>query len=553
MLEKIIRDQQQKLGIPSEVDIHKYPNLTAAFQQATTQFRDMPAFTSLGRTLSYGEMDSLSADFAAWLQHHTDLKPGDRVAIQLPNIIQYPVVLFGVLRAGMIVVNTNPLYSKRELVHQFNDSGAKALIVLANVAANVSEALPETGIKHVILTELGDLHSPLKRFVLNKAVKYIKKMVPPYHLPGAVKLTTALSLGRKRPAQFIEKTAEDIAVLQYTGGTTGVAKGAMLTHGNLLANTLQCSAIFEDYGFMIGREIMIQPLPLYHVYAFTVSMIAMLWGCHTVLIPNPRDLPALVKELSKWQFTGFCGLNTLFVGLSGNKDFRALDFTSLKMTMSGGMALTRSAEEAWHKLTGSPIYEGYGLTETSPVVSVNPASGNRVGTIGLPVPGTLVRILDAEGNQLSHGEPGELCVKGPQVMKGYWQRPDETEEVLHDGWFRTGDMAIMEADGYLKIVDRKKDMIIVSGFNVYPNEVEDVFSSHPGVLECAAIGVPDDKSGEAVKLFVVKKNPDLTAGQLIAYGRENLAGYKVPRYVEFREDLPKSNVGKILRRELRDT
>lgn len=553
MLENIIKEQQNKLGIPNEVDISIYPNLVAAFDEAVSLYRDLPVFTSLGHTLSYGELDKLSADFASYLQNHTELKPGDRIAVQLPNVIQYPVVVFGALRAGMIVVNTNPLYSKRELEHQFNDSDATVLVVLANVASVVQAALPNTGIKQVIVTELADLHPPIKRFVLNKAIKHIKKMVPPYQLHQAVKFTEAMRLGARQPMRKVERKIDDIAVLQYTGGTTGVAKGAMLTHQNLLANTLQCSVIFEGYGFEVGKEVLIQPLPLYHIYAFLFSLISMLKGSHTILIPNPRDLPGLVKELSKWKFTGFCGLNTLFVGLCNNEEFQDLDFSAMKMTMSGGMALTHSAEANWRKVTGSPIYEGYGLTETSPVVSVNPGGGNRVGSIGLPLPSTSIKIIDDEGKELAVGEPGELCVKGPQVMQGYWQRQDETDEVIKDGWFATGDVAVMEADGYMKIVDRKKDMILVSGFNVYPNELEDVLSEHPEVVECAAIGVPDDRSGEAVKMFVVKKQQSLTKDELMSFCKERLAGYKMPRFIEFRDELPKSNVGKILRRELRDS
>ena len=552
MLENTIKEQQNKLGIPNDVDITKYPNLTAAFEEAVEQFRELPVFTSLGRTITYGELDQLSADFASYLQNHTELKPGDRIAVQLPNVIQYPVVVFGALRAGMTIVNTNPLYSKRELEHQFNDSGATVLVVLANVASVVQQALPNTGIKQVIVTELADLHSPLKRFMLNNAIKHIKKMVPPYKLHQAHKFTEVMRLGSRQPMQKVERKIDDVAVLQYTGGTTGVAKGAMLTHQNLLANTLQCSVIFEGYDFDVGKEILIQPLPLYHIYAFLFSLISMLKGSHTILIPNPRDLPGLVKELSKWKFTGFCGLNTLFVGLCNNEEFQDLDFSAIKMTMSGGMALTHSAEANWRKITGSPIYEGYGLTETSPVVSVNPGRGNRVGTIGLPVPSTRIKIVDDDGKELPVGEAGELCVQGPQVMQGYWQRQDETDKVMKDGWFYTGDIAVMEADGYMKIVDRKKDMILVSGFNVYPNELEDVLSEHPGVVECAAIGVPDDKSGEVVKMFVVAQQPSVTKDELIAFCKERLAGYKMPRYIVFKDELPKSTVGKILRRELRD-
>jgi long-chain acyl-CoA synthetase len=554
MLESIINAKRNELGIPNTVDTSAYQNLYAAFEHAVARFGDKPAFTSLGRTLTFSELKARADQFAAYIQHHTDLQPGDKIALQLPNLIQYPVVMFGAFKAGLVVVNTNPLYSARELEHQFNDSEAKALVVSAVVAANVQEVLPKTGIKHVIVTSLADLHTPLKRVVVNAAAKYIKKMIPDYHIPGAVSLVKALKLGSAHASQAVGVTQKDLAVLQYTGGTTGLPKGAMLTHGNLLANTLQAVPIFKTYGFNIASELLVQPLPLYHIYAFTVSMILLMTGNQTVLIPNPRDIPGLVKELKKWRYSGFCGLNTLFVALSNNEEFKQSDFSALKMTLSGGMALTKPAEATWHDITGVHIFEGYGLTETSPVVSVNPGNGIRVGSIGLPVASTEVRLVDDDGKDVGVGEAGELCVRGPQVMKGYWQKPEETAKVIDSkGWFYTGDVAQISDDGYLSIVDRKKDMILVSGFNVYPNELEDVLCAHPGVVECAAVGVPDERSGEAVKMFVVADSVSLGSDEVIAYCRKNLAAYKVPKYVEFRDDLPKSNVGKILRRELRDS
>ncbi|MFR0675433.1 long-chain-fatty-acid--CoA ligase FadD1 [Enterobacterales bacterium AW_CKDN230030176-1A_HGKHYDSX7] len=541
-------------GVAAEIDADEFPNLQAVLKQSCQRFADKPAFSNLGKTLTYGELYSLSGAFAAWLQQHTDLQPGDRIAVQLPNVLQYPVVVFGAMRAGLIVVNTNPLYTARELEHQFKDSGAKALVCLANMAHLAEKVVPKTDVRHVIITEVADLLPPLKRLLVNSVVKYVKKMVPAYHLPKAVRFNDALAKGKGQPVTEVNPGAHDVAVLQYTGGTTGVAKGAMLTHRNLVANMLQCRALMGA-NLREGCEILITPLPLYHIYAFTFHCMAMmLIGNHNVLITNPRDLPAMVKELSKWKFSGFVGLNTLFVALCNNDAFRALDFSSLKITLSGGMALQLSVAERWKSVTGCAICEGYGMTETSPVATVNPAEANRVGTIGIPVPSTLCKIVDDEGREMPQGEPGELCVKGPQVMKGYWQRQEATDEVLdRDGWLKTGDIALIEPDGYLRIVDRKKDMILVSGFNVYPNEIEDVLASLPGVLQCAAIGVPNEKSGELIKVFlVVKPGMTLTKEQVLEHTRANLTGYKVPRQVEFRDSLPTTNVGKILRRELRD-
>ncbi len=542
------------VGIATEIDPDQYPNIQAVLKQSCQRFADKPAFSNLGKTLTYGELYQLSGAFAAYLQQHTDLQPGDRIAVQLPNVLQYPVVVFGAMRAGLVVVNTNPLYTAREMEHQFNDSGAKALICLANMAHLAEQVVPKTGVKTVIVTEVGDMLPPLKRLLINSVVKYVKKMVPAYNLPRAVKLTDALAKGRGQAVKEANPSSGDIAVLQYTGGTTGVAKGAMLTHRNLVANMLQAREMMAS-NMNEGCEIIVAPLPLYHIYAFTFHCMAMmLIGNHNVLITNPRDLPGMVKDLAKYKFSGFVGLNTLFVALCNNEDFQKLDFSSLKITLSGGMALQLATAERWTQITGSPVCEGFGMTETSPVASVNPIQQIQVGTIGIPVPSTLCKVIDDEGNELPLGAVGELCVKGPQVMKGYWQRQEATDEILDaDGWLKTGDIALIQDDGYMRIVDRKKDMILVSGFNVYPNELEDVLATLPGVLQCAAVGVPDEKSGEAIKLFVVAKpGVTLTKEQVMTHMRANVTGYKVPKAVEFRDALPTTNVGKILRRELRD-
>ncbi|PAU64146.1 long-chain fatty acid--CoA ligase [Pseudomonas sp. PIC25] len=542
------------VGVAAEIDPDQYPNIQAVLKQSCQRFADKPAFSNLGKTLTYGELYELSGAFAAYLQQHTDLQPGDRIAVQLPNVLQYPVVVFGAMRAGFIVVNTNPLYTAREMEHQFNDSGAKALVCLANMAHLAEEVLPKTGVRHVIVTEVGDMLPPLKRLLVNSVVKYVKKMVPAYNLPQAVKLTEALAKGRGKAPKEANPASGDVAVLQYTGGTTGVAKGAMLTHRNLIANMLQCKELMGA-NLDEGRETVVAPLPLYHIYAFTFHCMAMMLnGCHNVLITNPRDLPGMIRDLEKYRFTGFVGLNTLFVALCNNEDFRRLDFSQLKLTLSGGMALQLATAERWKEVTGCPICEGYGMTETSPVVSVNPFQNIQVGTIGIPLPSTQCKVIDDEGNDLPMGAIGELCVKGPQVMKGYWQRQEATDDILTaDGWLKTGDIAVIQDDGYMRIVDRKKDMILVSGFNVYPNELEDVLATLPGVLQCAAIGVPDEKSGEAIKVFVVvKPGESLTKEQVMEHMRANVTGYKVPRSVEFRDSLPTTNVGKILRRELRD-
>ncbi|MGY8832230.1 MAG: long-chain-fatty-acid--CoA ligase FadD1 [Pseudomonadales bacterium] len=542
------------VGIAAEINPDQYPNIQAVLKESCQRFADKPAFSNMGKTITYGELYELSGTFAAYLQQNTDLQPGDRIAVQLPNVLQYPVVVFGALRAGLVVVNTNPLYTAREMEHQFNDSGAKALVSLANMAHLAEQVLPKTGIKTVIITEVGDMLSPLKRLLVNSVVKHVKKMVPAYNLPQAVKFTAAMAKGRGQSVKEAAPANGEIAVLQYTGGTTGVAKGAMLTHRNLIANMLQVKALMGSE-MSEGSEVLIAPLPLYHIYAFTFHCMAMmLIGGHNVLITNPRDLPAMTKDLAKYKFTGFVGLNTLFVALCNNEDFRKLDFSTLKATFSGGMALQLATAERWKQVTGCSICEGFGMTETSPVASVNPFSNIQIGTIGIPVPSTLCKVIDDEGVEQPLGSIGELCVKGPQVMKGYWQRQEATDEILDaEGWLKTGDIAVIQEDGYMRIVDRKKDMILVSGFNVYPNELEDVLATLPGVLQCAAIGVPDEKSGEAIKIFVVvKPGETLTKEQVMEHMRANVTGYKVPKAVEFRDVLPTTNVGKILRRELRD-
>lgn len=523
------------------------------FTSATAKYAERPAFTCLGHTLTVGDIDRLSARFASYLQNKTNLKPGDRIAVQLPNVLQYPVVVFGALRAGLTVVNTNPLYTERELKHQLNDSGAKALVVLANIANTASAIVPETSVEQVIVSEIADLHAPVKRLLINNVAKYIKKMVPEFSFANQVNFLDAMSAGGAAPHQDVKGTPDDVAVLQYTGGTTGVAKGAMLTNRNLVANMEQVREALGD-AIREGEEYYVAPLPLYHIYAFTIHCMCLFTtGNHSLLIPNPRDIQGFVKTLKGKRFTGFCGLNTLFNGLMRYPEFANLDFTKLRTTCSGGMALTRATAEKWEQMTGCVVTEGYGLTETSPVVSFNPVEGVQTGTVGVPVPGTEVKVIDDNGNDLPNNTPGELCVRGPQVMKGYWERPEATAETIDaEGWLKTGDMAVIQDDGYIKIVDRKKDMIIVSGFNVYPNEIEDVVSAHPKVTEAAAVGIPNERSGEIVKLFVVKADDSLTAEEVVAYCRDNMTAYKVPKSIEFRTDLPKTNVGKILRRELRE-
>ena len=541
-------------GIPTEIDPDQYPNIQAVLKESCQRFADRPAFTNLGKTLTYGDLYRMSGDFAAWLQNYTDLQPGDRIAVQLPNVLQYPVVVFGAIRAGLVVVNTNPLYTTREMEHQFNDSGAKALICLANMGHLAEIVVPNTDVKTVIITEVADFLPPLKRLIVNSVVKYVKKMVPAFHIPNSLKLNDILALGSKKAARNVNPDSNELAVLQYTGGTTGVAKGAMLTHRNLIANMLQAQAMMAS-NLGHGTETIVAPLPLYHIYAFTFHCMAMMMtGNNNLLITNPRDLPSMIKDMKNNKFSGFVGLNTLFVALCNNEDFRKLDFSRLKMTISGGMALQVNAAKRWAEVTGTQICEGFGMTETSPIATVNPIQKIQLGSIGIPVASTLCKVIDDDGNELALGEKGELCVKGPQVMKGYWLRDDATKEVMdEEGWLRTGDIAIIQEDGYIRIVDRKKDMILVSGFNVYPNEIEDVLATLPGVLQSAAIGIPSEKSGEAIKVFIaLRPGQSLTKDEVVAHMRSNLTSYKVAHLVEFRDELPITNVGKILRRALRD-
>lgn len=537
--------------IPADINPYGFKTIPDVLAYTTQQYGPKPAFTSFGRTIDYAELDRLSAAFAVYLQRETNLKPGDRVAIQLPNLIQYPIVLFGILRAGMVVVNTNPLYTPKEMEHQFRDSGAKALIIHKSMAHNAEKIIANTDIQHLFVTQVGDLHDFIKRNLLNAAVKYLKKMEPDYNLPDAIPLRSALYQYDGQQPTPVDVQTSDVAVLQYTGGTTGVSKGAVLTHANLIANMLQAEERLTVPG-VDWTETVISPLPLYHIYAFTVAQVVSLLGGHSVLIPNPRDIPGFVKEMGKWRMSTFVGLNTLFVALCNNEKFSEVDFTNLKFTASGGMALNPSTAVMWKEKTGCEIIEGYGLTETSPAVCFNPPDDNRVGTIGLPMLHTDVRIIGTDGNDVVAGEAGELCVKGPQVMRGYWQREKETaSSFTDDGYFITGDIATVDEEGYFRIVDRAKDMIIVSGFNVYPNEVEDVLTQHPDIIESAAIGMPDDKSGEVVKVFVVSSNPNLTREEVRDWCKDKLTRYKVPKMVEFAEELPKSNVGKVLRRMLK--
>jgi len=542
-------------GVPAEIDISVYSSINDVFSDSCKRFSDRTAFINMGTRISYGEMDLAATHFASWLQHR-GLKPGDRIALMLPNILQYPVVLFGALRAGLIVVNTNPMYTARELKHQLVDCGARAIVVVENVAHVLQEVRDQVPVEFVITTQIGDLLQFPKNLLVNLALKYLKKAVPPWSLPGAFSFGRTLVEGSKLQLEPVTVGLDDIAFLQYTGGTTGVSKGAMLTHRNLVANMLQSKAWLAPTGIDQGNEIIITALPLYHIFALTANcLVFMALGGTNVLITNPRDMPGFVAELGRVPFTRLTGVNTLFNALLNTPGFADLDFSSLKGTLGGGMAVQRAVAERWAATTGSTLVEAYGLTETSPAACINPADLDHYnGFIGLPISSTECAIMDEEGKLLSQGETGELVVRGPQVMKGYWQRPDETAKVLvGDGWLRTGDIAVMNPQGYFKIVDRKKDMILVSGFNVYPNEIEDVFALHPKVFEVAAVGVPDEKSGEAVKLFVVAKDPSLTEQELRAFAEEQLTGYKRPRFIEFRDALPKSNVGKILRRELRNS
>lgn len=539
--------------VAAEINPDRYQSLVDMFEKATARYADQPAFVNMGEVMTFRKLEERSRAFAAYLQQGLGLQKGDRVALMMPNLLQYPVALFGILRAGMVVVNVNPLYTPRELEHQLNDSGASAIVIVSNFAHTLEKVVDKTQVKHVILTRMGDQLSAAKGTLVNFVVKYVKRLVPKYHLPDAISFRSALQHGYRLQYIKPEILNADLAFLQYTGGTTGVAKGAMLTHRNMLANLEQVRAAYSPLLFE-RKELVVTALPLYHIFALTMNCLLFIEiGGQNLLITNPRDIPGLVKELAKYPFTAMTGVNTLFNALLNNKEFQQLDFSSLHLSAGGGMPVQHAVAERWEKLTGRFLLEGYGLTECAPLVSANPHDMDyHSGSIGLPVPSTEVKLIDDEGEEVAPGEPGELCVKGPQVMLGYWQRPDATDEILQDGWLRTGDIAVMDEEGFMRIVDRKKDMILVSGFNVYPNEIEDVVMQHSGVLEVAAVGVPSGASGEAVKIFVVKKDPSLTEESLIVFCRRHLTGYKVPKLVEFREELPKSNVGKILRRELRD-
>ncbi len=541
-------------GVSAEIDIDEFSSIVAVLQSSLDKYRDRPAFSHMGKVISYAEVDRLSTQFAAYLLGELKLKKGDRVAIMMPNCLQYPIATFGVLRAGLTVVNTNPMYTARELKHQLVDSGASAILVLDNFGHTVQEVLAETPVKHVITTGLGDMLGFPKGSLVNFVLKYVKKMVPDYDIPGTVRFKDALTLGQMHALPQIDITHDDIAFLQYTGGTTGVSKGAMLTHRNLVANMQQASAWIGQKA-RLGHELIVTALPLYHIFALTANcLVFMKFGARNHLITNPRDMPGFVKELSTIPFTAITGVNTLFNGLLNTPGFDKLDFSHLTLSLGGGTAVQRAVAERWKQVTGCPLIEAYGLTETSPAACMNPPTLTEFnGSIGLPVPSTDACVMDDDGNILPQGQDGELCIRGPQVMKGYWQRPEETAKSIDaDGWLHTGDVARMDEKGFFYVVDRKKDMVLVSGFNVYPNEVEDVIAMMPGVLEVAAIGVPDEKSGEAVKVVIVKKDPGLTVEQVKAHAREHLTGYKQPKHVEFRTELPKSNVGKILRRELRE-
>lgn len=537
-----------------DVDLREDATILDIIKESCVNFADKKAFISLGHTLTFKDIDKRSDRFAAYIQNYTDLKPGDKIAIQMPNTLMFPVVLFGAMKAGLIVVNTNPLYSEREMEHQFNDSGARAVVVLANMAQKVQHVLPHTNIKHVFVTQIGDMHPMLKRRIINFVVKTIRKGVPKFDLPYAVSFRKALWKGARHTPVIHQPKPDDIAVLQYTGGTTGVAKGAMLTHRNLVANMLQAGAVVDKLLRVEEDLTVVAPLPLYHIYSFTVNvMITMYTGNASLLIPDPRDGKAMMKELKTNKFDGFVGLNTLFMGLANADAFKQLDFKNLRLTISGGMALTTRAAELWEEVTGCKICEGYGMTETSPITSLNPPNAVQLGSIGTAIPWTDAKVVDDEGNILPFGEAGELCMRGPQVMKGYWNNEAATAEVMDaDGFIKTGDVAVIKPDGYITIVDRKKDLVNVSGFNVYPNEIEEVLSKHPDIIEVAVVGVPDDKSGEAVKAFIYTKNKNLDRKEMREWSKSRLTGYKVPKHFEFRdEELPKTNVGKVLRRELR--
>ncbi len=558
IMEKIWFAEYQKTGIPQTVELPaENTSLVDVFERNFQKFGSRDAFIFMDKVLTFNELEEASRKFATYLQS-LGLPKGSRVAVMMPNVLQYPIVALAVFRAGLVLVNVNPLYTSRELEHQLNDSGAEALVIIENFASVYQAIIGKTPVKHVVVASVGDMLGTLKGTLVNFVLRSVRKQIPAWNIPGHIKFNAAMSKVSASNYKRPELTLSDTAVLQYTGGTTGVSKGAELTHRNLVANMLQCDGIFQSkFGAQDGQpdDRIFCALPLYHIFAFMVcALYGMYKGQANVLIPNPRDLPAVIKELRKYQPSFFPAVNTLFNALVNNEEFKQLDHSKLKMAMGGGMAVLPSTAAAWKKVTGTNITEGYGLSETSPVATANPpASEEFSGTIGIPLPLTEVAILDDDGNEVALGEQGEISIRGPQVMKGYWNRPDETEKVMTNGFFRTGDIGVMDSRGYVKIVDRKKDMILVSGFNVYPSEIEEVVSQHPKVLEVAAIGVPDEKSGEVPKLFVVKKDPSLTTEEVLAFAKENLTGYKRPRYVEFLDELPKSNVGKILRKDLRKT
>ncbi|CAG9181849.1 Long-chain-fatty-acid--CoA ligase [Cupriavidus laharis] len=545
-------------GVPAEIDASQFRSLAQLLEHSFRTYADRRAFVCMDKAITYGELDRMSAQFAAWLQSR-GLRPGARVAIMMPNVLQYPVVLAAVLCAGFVVVNVNPLYTPRELEHQLKDSGAEAIVILENFATTLQQVLARTPVKHVVVASMGDLLGSLKGAIVNFVVRNVKKMVPEWELPNCVRFNAVLAAGRKLTLQPAATGPDDIAFLQYTGGTTGVSKGAVLLHRNVVANVLQSEAWMQPAlhkGAPIEQVVTITALPLYHIFALTVCcLLGMRNGGMSVLIPNPRDIPGFIKELQKYKFHMFPAVNTLYNALINNPEIGKVDFSGLRVANGGGMAVQEAVARQWLAKTGCPIIEGYGLSETSPSATCNPTDSNAFsGTIGLPLPSTDIAIRDDDGRDVPLGQPGEICIRGPQVMAGYWNRPDETAKVMTpDGFFKTGDIGVMDERGYTKIVDRKKDMILVSGFNVYPNEIEGVAAECPGVLEVAAVGVPDTHSGEVVKLYVVKKDPALTEADVIEFCKERLTGYKRPKYVEFRTELPKTNVGKILRRELRDT
>jgi long-chain acyl-CoA synthetase len=545
-------------GVPADIDASRYASLVQLMEESFSKFADRTAYSFMGKDMGYAEVDELSRAFAGYLQG-LGLAKGDRVAVMMPNCLQYPIAVCGILRAGLILVNVNPLYTPRELEHQLKDSGSKAIVIMENFGNTLQQCIAATPVKHVVLSGMGDRLGLLKGALVNYVVRNVKKMVPAYSLPGAVRFNDALDKGAARKLQPATIGPDDVAVLQYTGGTTGVSKGAVLLHRNVIANVLQSEAWNDPVMQKVPageQPTSVCALPLYHIFAFTVNMmLSMRTGGKLILIPNPRDIPAVLKELSKHTFHSFPAVNTLFNGLANHPDFNTVNWKNLKVSVGGGMAVQGAVAKLWLDKTGCPICEGYGLSETSPSATCNPTTSTAyTGTIGVPLPSTSLKLLDDDGREVPVGQPGEIAIKGPQVMAGYWQRPDETAKVMTaDGYFKSGDVGIVDERGYFKIVDRKKDMILVSGFNVYPNEIEEVVAQVPGVLECAAVGIADDKTGEAVKLVIVKKSPDLTEAQVRDFCRANLTGYKQPRVIEFRTELPKTPVGKILRRELRDS